>query len=75
MIWLDAIGRLVGYRFKYICPLVGPGTIGCMPSVGVFLRDPNTYVSEFQRIALKTPNGEVDNSDRESNPPPPVYQF
>ena len=28
---------------KTACPLVGPGPIGVVPSVGVFLRDPNPY--------------------------------
>ena len=32
----------VGFKAK--CPLVGPGPIGRMPSVGVFLRDPSPYL-------------------------------
>ena len=31
------------------CPLVEPGTIGRMPKVRVFLRDPNPYLREIQR--------------------------
>ena len=32
--WMD------GCRYESNCPLMGPGTIGGLPSVGVFLRDP-----------------------------------
>ena len=42
-----------GCRYKSNCPLVGPGTIGGMPSVGVFLKDPSPYLREFRR---KPPN-------------------
>ena len=41
------VGWLVGCRFESNCPLVGPGTIGGVPSVGVFLRDPSPYLCEF----------------------------
>ena len=34
--------------FKANCPLVGPGPIGGMPSVGGFLRDPSPYLHEFR---------------------------
>ena len=37
----------VGCRFESNCPLVGPGTIGGIPSVGVFLRDPIPYLRKF----------------------------
>ena len=30
---------------------------------------------EFRRKPRKAPNGQVDKSDRESNPAPPIYQF
>ena len=43
--------------FESNCPLVGPGTIGGVLSVGVFLRDPSPYLGEFRRKPLKTPNG------------------
>ena len=43
--------------FKANCPLVGPVSIGGMPSVGIFLRDPSPYLSEFRRKPRKTPNG------------------
>ena len=43
--------------FKVNCPLMGPGRIGGVSSVGVFLRDPSQYLSEFRRKLLKTPNG------------------
>ena len=39
--------RVLG--FKANCLLVGPGIIGGMPSVGVFLRDPSPYLREFRR--------------------------
>ena len=38
-----------GCRLKSNCPLVRLGTIDDMPSVGVFLRDPNPYLREFRR--------------------------
>ena len=31
---------------KANCPLVRPGPIGDVPSVGVFLRDPSPYIRE-----------------------------
>ena len=34
----------LGCRFQTNCPLVGPGPIGGVPSVGVFLRDPSPYL-------------------------------
>ena len=40
---------VVGCRFESNCPLVGPGTIDGMPSVGVFLRDPSPYLREFRK--------------------------
>ena len=48
---------LVGCRFESNSPLVGPGTIGGVHSVGVFLRDSSWYLHEFQRKPRKTPNG------------------
>ena len=41
LFFVDHNGLLVGCRIESNCPLVGPGTIGGMPSVGVFLRDPS----------------------------------
>ena len=49
--WMD------GCRFESNCPLVGPGTIGRLPSVEVFLRDLSPYLREFQRKPRKIPNG------------------
>ena len=46
---------LVGCRFESNFPLVGHGTIGGVPSVGVFLRDPSPYLCEFQGKTRKTP--------------------
>ena len=48
---------VVGCRFESNCPLVGPGIIGGMLSVGVFLRDPNPYLREFWRKPRKTQYG------------------
>ena len=31
------------------CPLVGPGTLGGMPFVGVSLKDPSPHLREFRR--------------------------
>ena len=36
----------LGCRTKANCPLVRPGPVGGVPSVGVFLRDPSRRVSE-----------------------------
>ena len=46
---------LVGCSVKASCPLVGPRSVGGVLSVGVFLRDPSTYLSEFRRKSRKTP--------------------
>ena len=46
-----------GCRYESNCPLVGPGTIGGVPSVVVFLRDPSLV---FTWVSEKT----TDNSDR-----------
>ena len=46
-------GLVIGWlvvRFESNCPLVRPGTIGGVPSVGVFLRDPSPYLREFQGL-------------------------
>ena len=43
------IGLVVVWRVKFNCPLVGPGTIGGMPSVGVFLRDPKPYLTRVSK--------------------------
>ena len=51
------VGWLVGCRFESNCPLVEPGSIGGMPFVEVFLRDPSPHLSEFRRKPRKTPNG------------------
>ena len=40
-----------------LSPLVGPGTIGGMPSVRVFVKDPSPYLREFRRKPRKTPKG------------------
>ena len=61
--------------FKVNCPLVGPGPIGDALPEGVFLRDPNRYLREFQRKPPKTPNGYVDKRDRGLNLAPPINQF
>ena len=38
---------------------------GGMPSIGVFLRDPNLYLCKFQRNPRKTPNGSIEERDQE----------
>ena len=43
---------------------MGPGTIGGMPTVGVFLRDPDPYLREFRRKTTK-------NSERLGRQAPP----
>ena len=40
---------VLGCRIKDNCPIVGFGALGGMPSAQVFLKDPNPYLSEFQR--------------------------
>ena len=44
-------------RFKSNCFLVGSGTIGGVPSMGVFIRDLSPYLLELRRKPRKTPNG------------------
>ena len=43
--YFDSVGNLtrhlISKSFKDNCPLVGPGPIGGMPSLGVFLRNPS----------------------------------
>ena len=51
------VSRMDGCRYESNCPLMGPGTIGGLPSVGVFLRDPSPYLREFWRKPRKIPNG------------------
>ena len=52
---LKVVVVVVGFESN--CPLVGPKTIGGMPSVGVFLRDPSPYLRVFRKKPRKTPNG------------------
>ena len=59
---------MFGCRYNSNCLLVGPGTTGKIPSVGVFLSDPNSYLREFRRKPLKTPNLWVDKCDGKLNP-------
>ena len=40
--------------FEAICLLLGPGPLGEVPSVGVFLRDPRKNLCEFRRKLRKT---------------------
>ena len=49
----DRVG--LGRKIKANCSLVGPGSMGGVHSVEVFLRDPSPY-SEFPRKTRKTPN-------------------
>ena len=41
-------------RIKADRPLMGPGPVGEVPSMGIFLRDPRLYLREFRRKPLKT---------------------
>ena len=42
--------------FKADCLTKGPKSMGRVPSVGVFLRDPSPFLQEFRRKPEKTPN-------------------
>ena len=42
----------LGCSFKVNCPLVGPGPIKGMSSVGVFRRNPSPYLPEFRRKTM-----------------------
>ena len=65
VMYFDTVHRLYardlqwddGCRYESNCPLVGPGTVDGLPSVGVFLKDPSPYLREFRRKPRKTPNG------------------
>ena len=61
--------------FKVNCPLVGPGPIGRLPFLGVFLRDFSPYLRDCWRKPWNIPNGLVDKSDQGLNLAPPVYQL
>ena len=65
-------GWLVGCRLKSIFPLMGPGTIGCRPCMGAFLRDPSPYLREFKKKTRKTVNGKVYKRDRKSDQASPA---
>ena len=49
--------KSVGCRLKANYQLMGPGPIGGVPSVGVFLRNPSPYLLEFLRKPQNTANG------------------
>ena len=67
--------KMVGCRNKANCLHLGPGFIGRIPSMGVFLRDLSPYLWKFCRNSEKTPNGYVDKHVWRLNPAPPVYLF
>ena len=56
-----ANGFLLVVGFKFNCLLVGLRTIGRIPTVRFFLRDPNIH--EFWRKPRETPYGYVDKLD------------
>ena len=66
---------LIGFRFYIQLSHEGPGTIGEMPSLGVFLRNPCIYESfgeyhgNFERLIS------VDKRDLELNLAPLIYKF
>ena len=47
----------LGCRIKAKCPLVEPEPVGKVSSVGLFQRDPISYLSEFRRKPWKILNG------------------
>ena len=47
---------LVGCKYESNCPLGDPGTIGGVPSLGVFIRDPSAYLREIRKKTRKTLN-------------------
>ena len=65
----------LGCRIKSNCLYVKHRSMEGVLFVGVFLRDPSPYLSEFWRKPRKTPNDQVDKCDRGLNMAPPVYQF
>ena len=48
----EGVKLKVGLWFKTNCPLMGPGSIAGVPSVGVFLRDPSPYLHRLTQIFL-----------------------
>ena len=54
----------MGCRIKANCRLLGPGPVGRVPCVGVFLRYPSPYLRDFRRKPRKTPHCYVDKRDR-----------
>ena len=67
--------KRLGCRFKANCPLVGPGHVGGVPSVGVILRHPSPYLREFRRKPRETLKGYVDKRDRGLNLALPSTNF
>ena len=63
------------FWIKVNYPHVGPGSVGGVSSLGVFLRDPSPYLREFRRKPRKTPKCNINKCDRGLNLAPPVYQF
>ena len=68
VITFPALDLVVVVGFKANCPLEGPGSVGGIPSVRVFLRDPRKYLCEFRRKPPKTLKGLVNKCERELNP-------
>ena len=54
-------------RYKASCSHVGPGPTTGVPSMGVFQRDPSSYLREFRMKSLKPPNSFVSKSDHRLN--------
>ena len=54
---MNGLGWLLVVGFEANRPHVGPGPIGGVPSMDVFLKDPSTYLREFWRKPRKIPNG------------------
>ena len=66
-----------GCNYESNCPLVGPGTIGGVPSVGAFLRDPSLRDKIYGSFGEKQGNSEwLRRTARQGiRPRLPVYQF
>ena len=65
----------LGFNIKANCPLVEPGPVVKVFSMGVILRDPGLYLREIWRNLRKTPNEKIDKRDRGLNLELLVYQF
>ena len=61
--YLSSLNNLVFCKIKAFCLHVGPAPEKGVASMGVFLRELISYLREFQRKPLETPNNYVDKRD------------